>query len=382
MNDCGKTRVLHIVGGMNRGGVETWLMHVLRHIDKERFEMDFLVHTLEPCAYDNEIRAWGSKIFPCLHPQKPFRYAIGLRRVLKAHGRYDVLHSHVHHFSGFTLALGRLAGVPLRIAHSHLDSRPVDSAGKGLRRVYLKGMRKLIRMNATSFLAASQQAGEALFGSHWDQDQRSRIAFYGIDLKPFRNASRDRSLRYGLGLPEQAFVVGHVGAFRRQKNHSFLLDISAELVQRDPQSRLLLVGDGPLRMGIEKKARAMGLHDRMIFAGSRSDVPDLMTQAMDAYVMPSLYEGLGIVCIEAQAAGLPLVISDRIPPEVDVLPGLVQRVSLSAPPSFWAEKLLQGKGKKLVDGAGARAVEESPFSILKSVASLEKIYEGKKHRHP
>ena len=380
MDDSGKTRVLHIVGGMNRGGVEIWLMHVLRNMDEDRVAMDFLVHTQKPCTFDEEILDRGSKIIPCLHPGRPFQYARNFVRAIKTHGPYDVLHSHVHHFSGLTLLLARMAGVPARIAHSHMDSVAVDVASGRVRRVYLRITKGLIRVSATSLLAASRQAGEALFGSEWEQDHRSQVILYGIDLSAFRNGTKGRALRSALGWPGEAFVVGHVGAFREGKNHSLMLDIAAEIRKRRKDFRLLLVGDGPLRPAMERKAADLGLGDKVFFAGERSDVPELMKGAMDAFIMPSFYEGLGLVCVEAQAAGLPLVISDRIPPEVDVIPDLVERVSLSARPSLWAEKLLAGKGKKLPGGAGIKAIDKSPFAIMNSVRGLENVYAGKSPR--
>ena len=374
MSNMRRRRVLHIVGGMNVGGVETWLMHVLRHRDNQRLAMDFLVHTREPCFYDEEIRARGSKIIPCLDPKRPFRYGGNLISALKSNGPYDVLHSHVHHFSGFTLTLARFAGVPVRVAHSHLDSAEADGAGGALRRMYFTVMKRLIRNSATSFLAASHQAGEALFGSYWRSDERSQILLYGIDIKPFRNGADPKSVRNTLGLPEQAFVVGHVAAFRRQKNHDFLMDICSEFLKKDPRSYLLLVGDGPLRPSMEQKAVNLGLKGKVVFAGVRSDVPDLMKGAMDVFVMPSLYEGLGLVCVEAQAAGLPLIISERIPSEADVVPELVERISLSEPATVWADRILKAKGRRLSEGKGADLVGESPFSISENMRKLESVY--------
>lgn len=141
-------RILHIVGGMNRGGVETWLMHVLRHIDRDRFQMDFLVHTTKPCDFDDEIRALGSQVIPCLHPSRPFVYARNLRRLLREHGPYDVVHSHVHHYSGWTLRIAHQAGVPVRVAHSHSDTFSVQAAAGLVRRGYLRLMRTLIHRHA------------------------------------------------------------------------------------------------------------------------------------------------------------------------------------------------------------------------------------------
>src|SRR5208283_1463389 len=142
-------RILHVVGGMNRGGVETWLMHLLRHLDRQRFRMDFLVHTSQPCAYDNEIAAFGSRIIHCFPHTKPWRYAPNLMRILREDGPYDVVHSHVHHFTGLLLFIARRAGVPVRIAHSHSDTSLSDNGAGPGRLAYLWLMKYLIRTNAT-----------------------------------------------------------------------------------------------------------------------------------------------------------------------------------------------------------------------------------------
>src|SRR6476469_699947 len=131
-------RILHVVGGMNRGGVETWLMHVLRNIDRDRFHMDFLVHTEQACSYDEEIRALGSRIIPCVGSNsKPWLYAQNFKHILHEYDTYEIIHSHVHHYSGHILRLAHKAGIPIRIAHSHLDSSPLEAKSGWLRRFYL-----------------------------------------------------------------------------------------------------------------------------------------------------------------------------------------------------------------------------------------------------
>jgi hypothetical protein len=151
-----RLRILHVLGGLNRGGVETWLLNVMRTIDRRRFEMHFLVHTAEPGAYDAAVRGLGGRIIPCPNPSSPWRYGRALRRVLREHGRYDVVHSHVHHFSGHVLGVARSAGVPTRIAHSHTDSSLEDAEAGAGRRLYLRTMRRWIHRHAS---AGSRRAG-------------------------------------------------------------------------------------------------------------------------------------------------------------------------------------------------------------------------------
>lgn len=373
-------RILQVVGGMNRGGVETWLMHVLRHIDRDRFQIDFLVHTNQPCAYDDEIRALGSRIIPCLSPSQPLRYARRLQHILEADGPYDVVHSHVHHYSGWVLAVARRAGVPIRIAHSHNDTSANQARARARRKMYLRAMQWLIHRHATNKLSASRKAAAALFGTGWESDARHQLLYCGIDLRPFQVPVDRAALRASLGIADDAFVLGHVGRFAEQKNHHFLVDIVAEVAKREPKAVALLVGDGPLRPAIEKKVAELGLADHVIFAGLRDDIPALMQGAMDVFVMPSLYEGLPIVGIEAQAACLPAILSDAITSEIKIAPRLVQQLSLSATVDVWAKAVLEQRSMpSSVKSAAWECVRQSPFNIDFSVAELTHLYSGYTH---
>jgi glycosyltransferase involved in cell wall biosynthesis len=375
-----RIRVLHIVGGMNRGGIETWLMHLLRHIDRERFQMDFMVHTAKPCAYDPEIRALGGRILPCLRHTQPFSYAKNFRRILAAYGPYDIVHSHVHHYSGYTLCLAERAGVPIRIAHSHIDTLADASPGP-LRRIYLVAAKRWIRRFSTIGLAASEKAAEALFGPTWKHNELCRLLYYGIDLTPFQRQV-DQSVRGILELPSNAFVIGHVGRFEAQKNHVFLLEIFRQVADRDPSARLLLIGDGSLRTDIIRRTTKLGLLGRVVLAGSRADVPRVLMGAVDVFVMPSLYEGLPLAGIEAQAAGLPCVISDTITHELDILPKLIRRLPLSTPAQVWANSALAARQLRTVlnQRQALKVLEDSQFNIANSLVHLQGIYRN--HRIP
>ncbi len=366
-------RVLHVVGALNHGGVETWLMHVLRHIDRDRFHFDFLVHSEQPAAYDDEARALGANIIPCLHPSQPLRYGRNFKRILRAHGPYDVVHSHVHHFSGYALRLAAQAGVPTRIAHSHSDTAAHESQARPARRAYLALMERWVRRCATTGLAASAQAAAALFGPGWQRDPRCRLLYCGVDLAPFRAPADRAACRAEFGLPAGALVIGHVGSFKPVKNHAFFVEIAAEIVRREPRARFLLIGDGPLRPAIEQRAQAAGLGDRAVFAGPRGDVPRLLRGALDVFLMPSLYEGLPVAGLEAQAAGLPVILSDTITPEADVIPALVQHIPLDAPASVWADAALAARPTVAQADALAQ-LARSQFNIEQSVRALEAVY--------
>jgi len=371
-----KKRILHVVGGMSRAGAETWLMHVLRHIDRERFQMDFLVHTTQPCAYDDEICSLGSKVIPCLHPSQPLTYARSFKRILREYGPYDIVHSHVHHFSGYVLRIAKQAGVPVRIAHSHNDTSSLQAEAGWARRLYLALTQQWILCYATLGLGCSVEAAADLFGADWKADPRWRVLYCGIDLTPFQNFVDRLAVRAELGVPADAFVIGHIGRFVEQKNHVFLLDIAAEVAKREPRMYLLLVGDGSLRPEIEQKVDWLGLSDRVIFAGIRPDVPRLMLGAMDVFVLPSLHEGLPLVLMEAQAAGLPCIFSDVVSEEADIAKPLMQRVALSQPTSKWAKAVLSIRNTSLYlnHREALKLVEQSSFNVWTSIKNLEKLY--------
>lgn len=365
-------RVLHVVGAMNRGGVEVWLMHVLRHIDRERFHMDFLVHTDQPAVFDAEILALGSRILRCPYPQRPTRYGRHFLKLIREFGPFDVLHSHVHNFSGYVVWLGRAAGIPVRISHSHNDTSVVNAAAGDLRTAYLSLTRWLLTKYSTCGLAASAPAASALFGPSWKQDHRVKLLYYGVHLAPFSLTVDRAAVRSEFGFRANDIVFGHVGRFDPQKNHAFFAEIAAEMAKREPRARFLLVGDGPLRSSIETQFRSAGIGHRAVFAGSRPDVPRLMVGAMDALLFPSLHEGFPVALIEAQAAGLPTIMSDAIAAESIIVPGLVITRALSESASHWAESALQHSQYRR--SSALAEIERSPFNITASVEALTRVY--------
>ncbi len=369
-------RILHVLGMLQRGGVETWLMHILRMIDRDQYQMDFLVHVPEPQDYDDEVRTLGSKVILCPHARQPLRYARDFLRVLKEHGPYDVVHSHVHQYSGLVLRLAKRAGVPVRIAHSHLDASDFEAQASPQRKTYLRLMHHWIDACATDGLAASRQAADNLFGPRWEDDPRYRTLFCGVDFRPFGQSICSTEVRAEFSIPPDAFVIGHVGRFTDQKNHAFLLDVAEAVVKRDPHVRFLLVGDGELRPEMMARADRMALSAHVIFAGSRPDVPRLVRGAMDAFLFPSRYEGLGLVLVEAQAAGLPCVFADVVPREVDIVPPLVHRLSLNVPAADWADALLAVRdAPALMSQPETLAIAQAtPFDVRTSWAALERVY--------
>ena len=366
-------RILHVMSALNRGGAETWLLQILRHLDRRKYQIDFLVHTTEPGAFDEEVRALGARVIPCPKTASPLQYAFTFRRVMRDFGPYDCVHSHVHHFTGYVLMLAAMMRVPLRIAQSHSDTRSLDCNSRLKRRIYLSTMEALVRQFSSAGIAVSGQAGECLFPGTWGHDPRWRLCPLGIDFLPFAQAVDSLEVRSRLGIPKDAFVVGHVGRFIETKNHRFIVEIAERTCRLNPNSVFLLVGDGPLKTEIEDTVRKRGLTKHFVFAGVRSDVPRIMKGAMDCFLFPSIYEGLPLLLLEAQAAGLRCVVSATVSSEGDIGEAAVTRLSLDASADQWAAHLhRRGSSHDLVliprEWRHARSIEAS-------AASLEKLYE-------
>jgi glycosyltransferase involved in cell wall biosynthesis len=295
-------RILHIVGSMNRGGMQAWLMSVMRNIDRERFQMDFLAHTTQHCTYDDEIHELGGNVIPCRHPQRPLRYARRFRRIVQEYGPYDVVHSHVYWFSGYTMWLSAQEKIPRRIVqiYPHEDLRVQSPA----RRMYRKMMCHWISRHATGTIADSCAALKA-FSEHCDCAQHKRAVIYPVvDLALFRRSIERNSVRRSYGLRCDLPIVLYVARFYPHKNHRSILEIARLVNQREELAHFVMAGShGPLLSELREATRTRA--DVSILA-EVEDVAELML-ACDLFVFPSLNEGFGIVALEAQAAGLPVV---------------------------------------------------------------------------
>ncbi|ABF41731.1 glycosyl transferase, group 1 [Candidatus Koribacter versatilis Ellin345] len=332
-----KTRVLHVVGGLNVGGTETWLAKGMPFVDRERYEFDFLVFGDEDQHYARMVERAGGGVIRCSSPQNPVRFAISFLRVLRK-AKCDAVHAHVYCASGLVLMLAALAGVKVRIFHSHTAQD--EHRGFGCRSIYFRVARALIRRFATRGIAVSAVAAAPIFPTNWEfVPEKWRVSPTGIELAPFSDASVRESVRRELNIPETATVVLHVGRFAPVKNHALLVKIAERAIRQRLEVVFVLVGDGPLRSQLELEVCARGLGRAFRFAGVRDDVARLL-RAADVFVLPSLYEGFPLAYVEAQAAGLPCVISDAITPAADLIPERVVRLSVTDEPGIWAQVLL------------------------------------------
>lgn len=355
-------RVLHVVTYMGRGGLETMIMNYYRHMDRSKVQFDFLVHRDFRADYDDEIESLGGVIYrlPRLVPWSR-RYHAALNHFFSAHPEYRIVHVHQDCLSSVILKTAQRHGIPVRIAHSHSSSQ--DKNLKYLLKLFY--MRQIPRY-ATQLFACGKEAGDWMFcGAPY------RIINNAVDAKKYVFSSDVRQqMRTQLGIKQDAFVVGHVGRFDAVKNHSFLLDVFAQLREQRDKTVLLLVGEGALRDDIEKKAIALGIADSVIFTGVRKDVHHLM-QAMDVFVFPSLYEGIPLTLIEAQAAGLPCLVSDGVPNEC-AKTDLVEYCALKDGAAAWARKALQKAGT--ARNNTLPQLQRSGFDIRENAAFLQNFY--------
>ncbi len=298
-------RILHVFGSMERGGAETRTLEVMRRVDRRRYAFDFCVLSGVPGAYAAEIACLGGRVVAC--PLRP-RLATFVPRfaTLLRHGGYDVVHSHVHHFSGVVLLIARLAGVRTRIAHIRTTHDGHDASA--VRAAYRRLTRRLLAHGATTVIGVSESALEAFFGTGWNTDHRRRVIYNGIDRARFAPRRARARVRDELGVEPRRPVVMHVASFTPAKNHAALIAIAAATIARRPDILFVLVGDGPLRAAVTAAVERRGLAPWIRFVGARGDVPRVLAAA-DLFVFPSLWEGLPGAVLEALASGLPVVAS-------------------------------------------------------------------------
>lgn len=360
-------RVLHSVGIMNRGGLETLIMNIYRNIDRSHLQFDFLVHREETGAFDNEILNLGGKIhhIPYVTKIGHFGYIGALNDFFVNHSEYQVVHSHMNAMSGLILQSAKKQRVPIRIAHSH-SAKYGNSLSE---KAYKKFVSLAIPSVATHFFSCSQLAGNSLFGKKIASNEMVHIK-NGVDLKRFAYKKEIRNkIRRELEVNEETYIVGHVGRFQQMKNHDFLVDVFAEFHKENPNSVLVLVGEGILKQKVEQKVKELNLNKVVHFLGVRDDVHEVM-QAFNVLVLPSLYEGLPVTLVEAQAIGIKCIISDAVTMDVDLGLGLVKFISLSDPLSNWVDEI--SKKSQIINSH--EKIIQNGYDIVTTSNWLENFY--------
>lgn len=361
-------RIAQIVGKWLGGGVEAVVMNYYRHLDHDKIQFDFICDDDSTNIPYDEIEKLGGKVILIPPYQKVFKYQKELRRVLRD-GKYKIVHSHINTLSVFPLYAAKKVGVPVRIAHSHSTTNKKEWKKNLLKQV----LRPFSKKYATNYMCCSELAGRWLFGDKAYDEGKVYLLNNAIDLDKFKYDEKIRSnKRKELGINEDTLVIGHIGRFVAQKNHTFLIDIFNQFHKKEKNSILLLAGQGPLQEEIKNKVRELGLDDSVRFLGQRNDANELY-QAFDVFLLPSLYEGLPVVGVEAQASGLLCFFSDDMTKETKVLDSTVF-MSLSNADYEWAEEILKSlKMYKRYDTG--KKISKYGFNISKEVVKLFRFYD-------
>ena len=355
-------RILEVVNCMNRAGLETVIMNYYNRFDREKVQIDFLTHRNYSGAYDEEIQKLGGKIYraPRLIPGNYIRYYIWMKKFLKSHPEYVVVHSHIDTMSFFPLLAAKLNHIPVRISHSHSTKLDVDF------KLPIKYMAKLLLPYVSNnYWSCGEEAGKFLYGK-----KDFFIMHNACDLKKFKFDKEIRNFQRKKYNLENKFVIGHVGRYIYIKNQTFLIDIFVEILKSNPNSTLLLIGSGNDEQMLREKVKKLNLEDKVLFLINRSDVNDLY-QAMDTFIMPSLFEGLPLSCVEAQTNGLPCFISDKISKET-LMTSNIKMISLDNNAEKWAEAILSSDLKR--NKNSLKEISDKGYDLDRESKKIQDIY--------
>ena len=350
--------VAQIMGKMNGGGVEAVIMNYYRHIDRSKIQFDFICDEDSTNIPREEIEKLGGHVIICPPYQKLFKYMKFLTELFREK-KYRIVHSNINTLSVFPLKVAKKAGVPVRIAHSHNTSNP-----KEFKRNILKNiLRKFSKKYATDYFACSEVAGRYQFGDKAFDEGKVTIIHNAIDVEKFKfDPEARKKLRKEIGIKEDDFVIGHIGRFVSQKNHTFLIDVFAEVKKERKNAKLVLVGQGPLREEIEEKVKKLGLEKDVFFLGQRDDTNKLYS-VFDVFCLPSLYEGLPVVGIEAQTNGVPCIFAKKITKEICI------NINTVTTDTF-IDEILRMKPKR-------NNIQHEDYDIDKRAPQLADRYKGK-----
>lgn len=357
--------ILQVLGGLDAGGSESFVMNLYRAMDRSEIQFDFVKHVRNKGVFEDEIISYGGKIYTC--PQytgkNHFSYCNWWNHFFVQHPEYKVIHGHVRSTSAIYLSIAKKHGLKT-IAHSHSTSN-----GKGIIGAIKTIMQYPTRYIADYLFACSEQAGEWMYGSNVTRKKNYHVIPNGIDLSRFKfDMQKRKQMRKLLGIHEDEIVIGHIGRFTKAKNHEFLIRLYNEYQKKVDNTKLLLVGNGELLESIKKQCKDLDISEKIIFTGNRSDTENFY-QAMDVLVFPSLWEGLGIVVIEAQANNLPCFVSKNIPREAIITPS-VKTLALDNI-NLWLEELTKSHTR---DGAFPLDIDLQKYDIKRISEKMQKFY--------
>ena len=366
-------RVLHVLGGVGLGCAEIRIMDLYRQMDRNEIQFDFLVHSAavnqrKPEFYDEDILSLGGHIYvlPKFKVYNYISYRKAVRDFFRQHHEFRVVQGHMTSTAGIYLPIAKKYGIPVTVAHAR-------NAGvvKGLKGIATRFFRRGLAQKADCCFACSKLAGEDVFGKAAMEEGRVKIIYNAIDAAEFTYDPEVRlQVRERLGLKDE-LVIGHVGRFDYQKNHPYLIDIFAKLCEIRQNAVLLMLGEGPDEENIREKCRMLGIEDKVRFLGNQRRPQDYY-QAMDIFLLPSFFEGLPGVLVEAQAAGLKCFVSDTVTREA-VATDLVTYLSIEQPAGAWAEQIAEAAGYERQNTF--QRMKDAGFDVKMQAADYRLFYE-------
>ena len=360
-------RIAQIIGKWVGGGVEAVVMNYYRNIDRSKIQFDFICDNDSTNIPYEEIESLGGRVILIPPYQKLISYQKDLRKILKENN-YKIVHSHINTLSVFPLYAAKKVGIPIRIAHSHSTTNKREWKKNLLKQL----LRPFSKKYATHYFCCSELAGRWLFGNKEYDKGNVYLLNNAIDIDKFKyNEKIRKEVRTELGIKDDTLVIGHIGRFVEQKNHDFLIDIFKEVHDKNKNSILLLAGQGPLMEKIKNKVKNLNIEDSVIFLGQRSDANRLY-QAFDIFLLPSLYEGLPVVGVEAQASGLLCILSSEMTKETKVL-NSTKFISLDNSSNEWANILLYSY-KNYIRKDTTNEISNNGFNIKEEAMKLENEY--------
>lgn len=362
-------RVLQILGIVAGGGVESVIMNYYKHIDRSIVQFDFIVHNDNKVDITDIVESMHGRVFKVTpYSKNPFAYILEIYNIIKQNN-YNIIHSNMNTISAFSLLAAWLARAPIRILHNHSTSAPGEKKRNTLKLI----LRPFAKLFANRYFACSQLAAEWMYGKEAMKRGDVKIINNAIDLSSYAfNLKKREQLRQILGVDDR-FVIGHVGRFVYAKNHEFLIEVFSKIHAMHHNVCLVLIGEGPLRKAIELKVKSLGLSDSVKFLGLRDDVQDLYN-ALDLFILPSYYEGLPVVSVEAQANALPILVSTNVTQEAR-LTSVIHYKSLSDGVDAWANEFTtfyNNHGDTRIDTVPM--MRASGFDIIREAKKLQIYY--------
>lgn len=362
-----KIRVIHFLSSLSiTSGVAAVIMNYYRNIDRDKVQFDFIYFCENGATYENEINILGGNIYKIDKPSSRSDFYKEMSSILKKYdNRYTIFHNHEAYLNIFINKIVKKNNIKWLIVHSHTTLY----SDKKLNALRNRILCLPLKRQANYFFACSKAAGETFFGKKYVLNNKVFILNNAINCEKFKyNTKIRKSVRKELNI-EDNFVIGHVGRFNNQKNHKFILKLFNEVLKKKNNCKLLLIGDGPLLDDIKNMSKKMNINNKIIFLGRRNDVAQLL-QGMDCFLLPSLYEGLPVIGIEAQCSGLPCIMSSNITKEVDV--GGCEFLNLNEDINHWVNLVLNKENFKRNDSV--ESLKRNGFDIKQESLKLKNFY--------